>query len=544
MASTRTVPGLMAPLPPADPGPPGAGSEPTTYDLAELARAATDAPLDELLRRGLEGLARLAPYELAVVFALDADGKTLRPRATKGPLASERVRGHRLSLDDFPSLRDALETRRARTYTEHDHAHGDGDPFDGVLDLPHGHACMVAPLTAGDEVLGVLTLDRRECVSYPASVVDLVEVYARILALAIKSHEQARALAALGKEALEHARALEEASRPDREDGILGASRSPLMHTLARRVEQVAGASTPVLILGETGTGKERLAQAIHRASPRRDRAFVAVNCAAIPRDLLESELFGHVRGAFSGATRDRLGRFKSAHGGTLLLDEIGELPLDLQAKLLRVLQTGEVQALGADRPQKLDVRVLAATHVDLRRAVAEGRFREDLLYRLDVFPLALPPLRERLEDLPALSVALVAELAPRTGKKGLVITDAGLRALASHRWPGNVRELSNVLERAMLVASGTRLGPAELGLAPTERALAESQSKTDVHDATGTLVSLAENERRHVAAVLAATQGRIYGDGGAAEILGLPPSTLQSRMKKLGIGRRVGEAR
>jgi len=532
--STRTLPGLVAPPAVLRPA-----AEPTTHDLAQLARAATDAPLDELLRRGLEGLARLAPYELAVVFALDADGKTLRPRATKGPLASELVRGHRLSLDDFPSLKDALETRRARAYAEHDHAHGDGDPFDGVLDLPHGHACMVAPLTAGDEVLGVLTLDRRECVSYPASVVDLVEVYARILALAIKSHEQSRALAQLSREALEHARALEEASRPDREDGVLGASRSPLMHALARRVEQVAGASTPVLILGETGTGKERLAQAIHRASPRRDRAFVAVNCAAIPRDLLESELFGHVRGAFSGASRDRLGRFKSAQGGTLLLDEIGELPLDLQAKLLRVLQTGEVQALGSDRAQKLDVRVLAATHVDLRKAVADGRFREDLLYRLDVFPLALPPLRERLEDLPALSVALLGELAPRTGKRGVVITDAGLRALSGHSWPGNVRELSNVLERAMLVASGTRLGPAELGLLPTGSSSGESQSRAGTHDTTATLVSLAENERRHVAAVLAATDGRIYGEGGAAEILGLPPSTLQSRMKKLGLGRK-----
>jgi len=532
--TTATLPGLVAP-------PPGRGPsalEPTTRDLAELARAATDAPLDELLRRGLEGLARLAPYELAVVFSLDDDGKTLSPRASKGPLASELVRKHRLSLDDFPSLKEALETRRARAFSENDHAHGDGDPFDGVLDLPHGHACMVAPLSAGDEVIGVLTLDRRECVSYPPNVVDLVEVYARILALAIKSHEQARALAELGKQALEHAQALEEASRPERQDGILGASRSPLMHVLARRVEQVAGASTPVLILGETGTGKERLAQAVHLASPRRDKAFVAVNCAAIPRDLLESELFGHVRGSFSGATRDRLGRFKSAHGGTLLLDEIGELPLDLQAKLLRVLQTGEVQALGSDRSQKLDVRVLAATHVDLRKAALEGRFRDDLLYRLDVFPLTVPPLRERREDLPLLCAALLSDLASRTGKKGVVVTEAGLRALAAHSWPGNVRELSNVLERAMLVASSHTLGPTELGLAPRVAPNTASHSETGPLGEIGTLVSLAENERRHLLAVLAATGGRLYGEGGAAEILGLPPSTLQSRMKKLGIRR------
>ncbi|MFO0712589.1 MAG: sigma 54-interacting transcriptional regulator [Sandaracinus sp.] len=553
-----TLPGLGAPDlsaslsgGPEQSGPSESPTHESTRDLAELARAATDAPLDELLRRGLEGLARLAPYELAVVFSLEPDGRTLRPRATKGLLASELVRQHRLSLDDFPSLKEALETRRARAFLEDDHAHGDGDPFDGVLDLPHGHACMVAPLAAGDDVLGVLTLDRRECVSYPAPVVDLVEVYARILALAIKSHEQARRLAALGQEALEHARALEE-QMTAREDTLLGASRSPLMKTLARRVEQVASASTPVLLLGETGTGKERLAMAVHRASPRRDKAFVAVNCAAIPRDLLESELFGHVRGAFSGASRDRLGRFKSAHGGTLLLDEIGELPLELQAKLLRVLQSGEVQAVGADRPQKLDVRVLAATHVDLEKAVAAGRFREDLYYRLAVFPLSLPPLRDRLEDLPGLVVAILAELEPRTGKRGFVVTDAGLRALAQHRWPGNVRELANVLERATLVATGTRLGPTELGLPLEGASLGASRGASlgtglgaslgtgqGVSSAEAELVSLAENERRHLVRVLAHTGGRLYGEGGAAEILGLPPTTLQSRMKKLGVGRK-----
>jgi transcriptional regulator with GAF, ATPase, and Fis domain len=508
-------------------------SEPTTRDLAELARAATDAPLDELLRRGLEGLARLAPYELAVVFALDADGQTLSPRASKGPLASEAVRAHRLSLADFPTLQEALETRRARAYTEDDHAHGDGDPFDGVLDLPHGHACMIAPLTAGEDVLGVLTLDRRECIAYPQHVVDLVEVYARILALAIKSHEQARALARLGQEALEHARALEEQMSAPDEDGVLSSSRSPTMRALAHRMRQVAGTATPVLVLGETGTGKERLAQAIHRASPRRDKAFVTVNCAAIPRDLLESELFGHVRGAFSGATRDRLGRFRSAHGGTLLLDEIGELPLDLQAKLLRVLQSGEVQAVGSDKAVKVDVRVIAATHVDLPKAVAEGRFREDLFYRLDVFPLTLPPLRERLEDLPALCTALLSDLGRRTGKRGFVVIDEGLRALAAHRWPGNVRELANVLERATILATSPRLGPRELGLAPASPSPTHTTS-VPPHEP---LATLAENERRHLLAVLAHTRGRIYGEGGAAAILGVPPSTLQSRMKKLGVG-------
>ena len=435
-----------------------------TRDLADLAtRAASEeADTDDLLRRGLDWLAKLAPYDLACVFQVEGD--ELLVRAMRGPLASPAVRAHRLSLDAFPTIREALETRRARAYTEDDHAHGDGDPFDGVLDLPAGHACMVVPLAAGDRAFGVLTLDRRECVIYPQPVVDLVEIYGRILALALRSAEQSAALARLGAQSREHARRLEERLEGGEEGGVFETSASPAVRDLARKARQVAATSTPVLILGETGTGKERLAHTIHRWSPRRDRPFVVVNCAAIPEGLLESELFGHDRGAFTGATRERSGRFRTANGGTLFLDEIGELPLELQAKLLRVLQTGELQAVGSDRTIKVDVRIVAATHVDLARAVDEGRFREDLFYRLDVFPLELPPLRARLEDLPVLCEHLLREQRERTGRRAVHVTREGLEALRRHAWPGNIRELANALERGAILSATGALGPAQQG--------------------------------------------------------------------------------
>ena len=492
-----------------------------TSDLADLAHlaASDDASLDDLLRRGLEWLAKLAPYDLACVFQVE--GEELSVRAMRGPLARPDIKLHKLALSSFPTIREALETRRARAYTEEDHEHGDGDPFDGILDLPAGHSCMIVPLAAGDRAFGVLSLDRKECVTYPQPVVDLVEIYGRLLALAIKNAEQSAALARLGAQEREHARLLEVRLEGE-EAGVFEESASPIVRELAQKARQVAITSTPVLIQGETGTGKERLAHAIHRWSARSERPFVVVNCAAIPAGLIESELFGHDKGAFTGATRERAGRFRTANGGTLFLDEIGELPLEVQAKLLRVLQSGELQAVGSDRTIKVDVRVVAATHVELARAVKDGRFREDLFYRLDVFPLRLPPLRERLEDLPALVEHLLAEQHARTGRPAS-ITPAALEALRAHAWPGNIRELANALERASIVSATGALSASDLGLREVDG---------EPHEE---LVTLAESERRHVARVLAHTEGRIYGERGAAKILGVPPSTLQSRMKKLG---------
>ena len=499
-------------------------------DLRSLVDLAGDAALDDLLRRGLDWVARLAPYDLATIFTLH--DQALVVRAARGRLAG-KVREHSLELADFPSLREALETRRARAFTEDDHRHGDGDPFDGVLDLPPGHACMVVPLHAAGRSLGVMTLDRSTCETYPQSVVELVETYGQILGLALENAEQRLTLERLRQQEQQHARELDAEAEVH---GVLERSRSPAIQALAARARQVAVTDTPVLILGETGTGKERLARAIHRWSPRADRPFVALNCAAIPPSLLESELFGHSKGAFTGAAQARAGRFQMAHGGTLLLDEIGELPVELQAKLLRVLQEGTLEPVGSDRTLKVNVRILAATHVDLEQAIAERRFREDLYYRLHVFPLRLPPLRERLADLPQLCAAMLAEQSQRTGRAGMQVSDAGLARLRQHAWPGNLRELANALERATIVTPGRELGPDSFEFAV--RTAGPSGQVGESPLANGPQLTLEQAQAQHIARTLQRTHGRIYGPGGAAELLAVKPSTLQSKMKKLGIGR------
>ncbi|MFO0694109.1 MAG: sigma 54-interacting transcriptional regulator [Polyangiales bacterium] len=506
-----------------------------TSDLSALVGLATgEAAVDDLLRRGLEWVSKLAPYDLATV--LELEGETLRVRAARGPLARDPVRHHAIELSRFPTIREALETRRARAFTEEDHADGDGDPFDGVLDLPHGHSCMVVPLCAGERRFGVMTLDRSQCVRYPQEVVQLVEVYGQVLALAVFHAEQQLALDRLHEGQRAHARELEDELGGD-PFGVLESSQSPSVRDVVRRAKQVATTSTPVLVQGETGTGKERLARAIHLWSERAERSFVTLNCAAIPESLIESELFGHVKGAFTGAQKDRPGRFQIANKGTLLLDEVGELPLPLQAKLLRVLQEGTFEPVGSDRTVKVDVRVIAATHVDLRAAVEAGRFREDLYYRLAVFPLALPPLRERLEDLRGLSAVILREQAKRTGRHNVTVSEAGLDVLRRYVWPGNLRELSNVLERATIVSTGRELGPSAFELhLETPRGRSEPAPTPSPDEEP--IVTLEEMEARYIRRVLARTQGKIYGKGGAAELLGLPPSTLQSRMKKLGVER------
>ena len=440
-----------------------------------------------------------------------------------------------LPLSDFPTLRQALETRRARAFTHEDHAHGDGDPFDGVLDLPPGHACMVVPLCAGERCYGLLTLDRTECEVYPQAVVDLVEVYGQMLATSLQEAEQKSTFERLHQREHAHARLLEAQLGGD-EVGVLETARAPGVRELARRARQVAETETPVLLLGETGTGKERLARALHRWSARAERAFVTLNCAAIPAGLLESELFGHVRGAFTGATKDRAGRFQMAHGGTLFLDEMGELPVELPGQAAARPAGEDLRAGGGDRTVHADVRILAATHVDLRQAIAQRRFREDLYYRLSVFPLRLPPLRERLEDLPQLCAFLLEEQARRTGRRGMKVLPEGIARLAAYDWPGNIRELANALERATILSRRSELGAEAFDVSPLAGA-ARAPVPAPALEA-GAVSTLEEVQRQHILRVLALTEGRIYGTGGAAALLGLKPSTLQSRMKKLGISR------
>jgi len=497
-----------------------ASSVDLVQDLQELARLApADGALDDLLRRGLDWLERVAAYDLATIFVLD--GPRLVVRAARGRLAS-RVKGHSLLLERFPTLREAMDTRRARVYREEDHRHGDGDPFDDVLGLPPGHSCLVAPLYAGDETYGVLTLDRTVCEAYAPSVVNLVEVYAQLLAIAIQAAGHKAALERLHLQDHVHAKLLEEELAGD----SLEASKSASMQRILALAREVARSESPVLLHGETGTGKERLARALHRWSPRADHPFVTLHCTAVPPAALEAELLGQAPNE-----RERPGRLLLANGGTLLLDGVEELPLQLQGKLLRVLEAGVFEPLGSERSTRVDVRLLATTAVDLDEAVAHGRFRADLYYRLAAFPLELPALRERLEDMGLLCETLLAEFGRRTGKHGRFVTPEALERLQGYEWPGNVRELANVLERAAILSPGPALGPEALDV-PGRRRRAGGAS------AAFETLTLAEVQRAHIERTLAVTRGRIYGRGGAAERLGLKPSTLQSKMGKLGLQR------
>jgi transcriptional regulator with GAF, ATPase, and Fis domain len=302
---------------------------------------------------------------------------------------------------------------------------------------------------------------------------------------------------------------------------IIGQSRA--LKKVLLQVEQVAATDATVLLLGETGVGKEVLATAIHNLSSRRDRPMVKVNCAALPGTLVESELFGREKGAYTGALSKQIGRFELAHGSTIFLDEVGDLPAEVQVKLLRVLQEGQLEHLGSPKPIHVNVRVIAATNRDLARAVREGRMREDLFYRLNVFPITVPPLRERPQDIPLLVWAFVEEFSRSLGKTIRAIAKESMEALQRYPWPGNVRELRNVIERAMIVSSGPTLHLAVPALADG------SQAKT---------MALEDVERQHIFRVLELTQWRVRGKNGAADLLGLKATTLESRMGKLGIQR------
>ncbi len=325
------------------------------------------------------------------------------------------------------------------------------------------------------------------------------------------------------REEVRHARGFE---------GIVGTS--PALGRVLAQVDQVAPTDAPVLLLGETGTGKGLVARAIHERSRRRERTLVTVNCAALPATLVESELFGYEKGAFTGALQRTIGRFEVADGGTLFLDEIGDLPLELQAKLLRVLQTGEFERLGSPRTLRGDVRVVAATNRDLEREVREGRFRADLYYRLAVYPITLPPLRERREDVPLLVWHVVERRQAKLGRSVKRVPDRLMRAFCAHDWPGNVRELENVVERALISTSGDTLAADPAFLGPP----ADPPPAGRVAASPGGRVTLAQAERSHILAVLEECGWKLAGRGNAAERLGLKRSTLQYRMHKLGIRR------
>ncbi|MFH0782262.1 MAG: sigma 54-interacting transcriptional regulator [Pseudomonadota bacterium] len=320
---------------------------------------------------------------------------------------------------------------------------------------------------------------------------------------------------------LERAYLQEELKLENNHEAIIG--QSDALKNVLHKVDQIASSNTTVLVLGETGTGKELIARAIHNSSLRKNRALIKVNCATLPANLIESELFGHEKGSFTGSQARHLGRFEIADGTTLFLDELGELPLELQAKLLRVLQDGEFERVGSSHTIRVDVRIIAATNRNLEKEVRNGKFREDLWYRLNVFPITVPPLRDRRDDIPLLVAFYIEKIARRMGKVIEIIPERVINGLKEYHWPGNIRELENVLERAVINSSGPKLRLVDELRKPTPNVSTSPKTMEAV-------------ERQHILEVLEMTNWKVSGKGGASEILGLDRSTLRARMSKLSI--------
>jgi formate hydrogenlyase transcriptional activator len=400
----------------------------------------------------------------------------------------------------------------------------------------------VVPLVAMGNSIGTFTVWSEAKNRYSEADAELLQEVANQVALAIanmKSYEEIAALKVRLEK--ENVYLQEEIRTVHNFEEIVG--NSPTLLELLRRVDQVAPTDSSVLIYGETGTGKELIARAIHDRSARKNRPLVKVNCSAISAGLVESELFGHVKGAFTGAFERRIGRFELADGGTIFLDEVGELPLETQVKLLRVLQEREFEPVGSNRSVHVDVRIIAATNRNLQESISAGSFRSDLYYRLNVFPLEVPPLRERSSDIPQLAMFFLSRYSRNLGKRMEGISAAATERLKIYFWPGNVRELQNVIERALILSHGPILElEADLISVSASEALRDTaQEVAEVARPTGpssALKTLEEVERAHISAVLQQTRGVIEGANGAAKTLGMHPNTLRHRMEKLGIKR------
>jgi formate hydrogenlyase transcriptional activator len=390
------------------------------------------------------------------------------------------------------------------------------------------NSCCLLPLTTARCRPGVLVFGCNQVGAYDGADVDFLHHVANQVAVAVENALAFAEIEALKDKLHQEKVYLEEEARTDHNFGEIVGESAALRRVL-KQVEAVAPTDATVLILGETGTGKELLARALHDRGPRRERTFVKLNCAALPTGLLESELFGHEKGAFTGAVTQKVGRFELAHRGTLFLDEVGDVPPELQPKLLRVLQEQEFERLGSTGTVRVDVRLVAATNHDLGRMVGDGRFRSDLYYRLNVFPVVLPPLRQRPEDIPRLVRHFAQRFARRMGRRIETIPAAVMDALVRYPWPGNIREMQNVIERAVILSPGP-----SLQVPPWDLQAAATQAQVPA----GAAVTLADAEREHILGVLRDTGWVLGGPKGAAARLGMKRSTLQWKMKKLGISR------
>ena len=403
-------------------------------------------------------------------------------------------------------------------------------------------AFCAVPLLSHDRALGALGIGKHSPEEFRPDEVELLTQVASQIAIAVENAQAYREIDELKDRLAKENLYLEEEVRTNHNFGEIVGNSEALRRVL-KEVETVAPTDSTVLIRGETGTGKELVARALHNLSPRRDRTFVKLNCAAIPTGLLESELFGHEKGAFTGAIMQKIGRFELANLGTLFLDEVGDIPLELQPKLLRALQEQEFERLGSTHTIRVNVRLVAATNRDLSQMVEEGKFRSDLYYRLNVFPVLLPPLRERREDIPLLARHFTQQFARRMGRRIETISAADMDELVRYPWPGNIREMQNIIERAVILSPGPalRIDPSELRVREQKSEVRSQMSEGgDLNSDLRPLTSgtLADAEREHILSVLRESGWVLGGSNGAAARLAMKRTTLQSKMKKLGIAR------
>jgi len=519
--------------------------------LAQLWREVSlHLELNESVRRIAPMLAEHLPVRQLIVRKLEKDPVRLTTIATASAQADEASESVATRTDCEPGQSKELQTRlsgeRAWLLTP------DSSLWRAVLPQGVVGSVIALPLSAAGRPLGVALLVGRSPDAFADEQLNSAQQLVEPLRVALENDQRLNELARM-REALEADRRalLSRLDRQDISDTVVGEGAG--LSSVMERVEQVAATDAPVLILGETGSGKEVIARAIHARSRRAAGPVVRVNCGAIPPQLIDSELFGHERGSFTGAVATRKGWFERADGGTLFLDEIGELPLEAQVRLLRVLQDGSLERVGGHQAINVDVRIVAATHRNLETMVAEGKFREDLWYRISIFPIRLPALRERLQDIPALAGHFARRAGLRLGGAPLAPTEQDVELLKEYAWPGNVRELIAVIERAAILGNGRRLEVAKaLGTTTDpERASrppliasappVESVGPTPLPQAPkaaqgGEVAPLDAAMITHIERALSATHGRIEGPFGAARVLGINPHTLRARMRKLGI--------
>ena len=481
-------------------------------------------PMDDLFSAISEQLSRVVAYDFAAVGLLDKATGEIHLSGLHAPGGVDCAPDETSGRPEGLPAGEAMATGKPVVTSGVDFQRFPSPFYRKYTDMGFRSSCSL-PLTGGNGISGVLDLARRSGEPFTNDEVDLLFQVARQIAVATENSLAYRELSQIKDKLATEKSYLEDEIRIDQNVGNM-IGESPAFQAVLSAIQVVAPTDATVLIEGETGTGKELVARALHDLSGRSQRSFIKVNCAAIPATLLESELFGHERGSFTGAFAQKIGRFELAHQGTLFLDEVGEIPLELQSKLLRAIQEQELERLGGNRTIRVDVRFVAATNRKLKQMVDEGKFRSDLYYRLHVFPLAVPPLRERREDIPLLIRYFTQKYAKRMSRPIESIPSAAIEALTNYEWPGNIRELQNVIERSVILSPGRVL----------QIVLPEVAKSSPPSPRSPRLEESAERER--ILQALLESDGRVSGPSGAAARLGLRRTTLQSRMKKLHIER------